>query len=53
MILNVFGELVDFMTSAPQPAEIANYHPSAQMQTAVEGLLYKKQNDLLSAEEHH
>ena len=48
MTINVFDEIVDFITSAPQPTQIANYRPSAAMQAHLEVLLYKKQNELLS-----
>jgi hypothetical protein len=48
MSINVFDEVVDFITAAPQPAEIVNYRPSAAMQAHLEVLLYKKQNDLLT-----
>jgi hypothetical protein len=51
MTVNVFDEIVDFITSAPQPTEIANYRPSATVQAQLEILLYKKQNDLLSEED--
>lgn len=51
MTINVFDEIVDFITSAPQPAEIASYRPSVAIQAQLEILLYKKQNDLLSEDD--
>lgn len=49
--LNIFDEVVDFITSAPHPRDIIAYRPSEAMQKQLEVLLDKKQNDLLTEDE--
>ena len=53
MVINIFDEVVDFITSAPQTVDIIAYRPSLAMQQHLEALLYKKQNDLLSDDDRH
>jgi hypothetical protein len=49
----VFDEVIDFITSIPQPQEILNYKPSKFTQNRLDDLLEKKRNDQLSEEEIH
>ena len=53
MVINIFEEVVDFITSAPKTEQIIAYKPSASMQQHLEELLYKKQNDQLSDDDRH
>lgn len=48
-----FDEVVDFLTSIPQPEQIWAYRPSSSAQNRLELLLDKKRDDLLSEEESH
>jgi hypothetical protein len=49
----VFDEVIDFITSIPQPQEILNYKPSKFTQNRLDNLLEKKRNDQLSEDEIH
>ncbi len=49
----VFDELVELITSAPQPAQIVLFKPSVAAQERLEELLFKKREDVLNEEEKH
>jgi hypothetical protein len=49
----VFDEIIDFITSIPQPQEILNYKPSKSIQNRLDDLLEKKRNEQLNDEEIH
>jgi hypothetical protein len=51
--IRAFDEIIDFITSAPQPEQIVSYKPSLAAQKRIEELLYRKQNSQLSASETH
>lgn len=46
-----FDEIVDFITSAPSPAQILAFKPSAAMQSRVNELLEKKREGSLTEPE--
>jgi hypothetical protein len=49
----VFDEIIDFITSIPQPQQILNYKPSKSTQNRLDDLLEKKRNEQLSDDELH
>lgn len=49
----VFDEIIDFITSIPQPQQILNYKPSKSAQNRLDDLLEKKRNEQLSEDELH
>ena len=53
VVTRVFDEIVDFITSAPQPEQILKFKPSIDAQLRLESLLDKKREDGLSADENH
>ena len=53
VVTRVFDEIVDFITSTPQPEQILKFKPSADAQMRLESLLDKKREDGLSADENH
>ena len=53
VITRVFDEIVDFITSAPQPEQILNFKPSTVAQRRLETLLDKKREDGLNEGEKH
>ena len=53
VVTRVFDEIVDFITSAPQPEQILKFKPSADAQLRLEWLLDKKREDGLSEDENH
>ena len=53
VITRVFDEIVDFITSAPQPEQILNFKPSTAAQRRLETLLEKKREEGLSDNEKH
>ena len=53
VVTRVFDEIVDFITSAPQPEQILKFKPSTDAQMRLESLLDKKREDGLSADENH
>ena len=53
VVTRVFDEIVDFITSAPQPEQILMFKPSIDAQLRLESLLDKKREDGLSADENH
>ena len=48
-----FDEVIDFITSIPQPEQIQAYQPSETAQNRLEQLLDKKRDALLNEEEVH
>lgn len=53
VITRVFDEIVDFITSAPQPEQILNFKPSTVAQRRLETLLDKKREEGLNEVEKH
>lgn len=53
VITRVFDEIVDFITSAPQPEQILNFKPSTAAQRRLETLLEKKREEGLNDNEKH
>ena len=49
----VFDEIIDFITSIPQPQQILNYKSSKSTQNRLDDLLEKKRNEQLSDDELH
>ena len=49
----VFDELVELITSAPQPEQIVHFKPSPAAQKRLEELLLKKREDVLNDDEKH
>ncbi len=49
----VFDEIIDFITSIPQPQQILNYKPSKSIQNRLDSLLEKKRNGQLNDDELH
>ncbi len=49
----VFDEVIDFITSIPQPQEILNYKPSKFTQNRLDELLEKKRSGQLNDDELH
>jgi hypothetical protein len=48
-----FDEIIDFITSAPQPEQILAFRPSPAIQNRLEDLLEKKRETSLSDTEKH
>jgi hypothetical protein len=48
-----FDEIIDFITSAPQPEQILAFRPSPAIQNRLEDLLEKKRETSLSETEKH
>jgi hypothetical protein len=48
-----FDEIVDFITSIPQPQQVLTFKPSDFAQKRLENLLEKKRNEQLNEEEVH
>lgn len=46
-----FAEILDFMVSAPSPAEIIAFKPSPKMEDRLTELIHKNKQDALSDEE--
>ena len=53
VMTRVFDEIVDFITSAPQPEQILNFKPSMAAQRRLETLLEKKREEGLNDNEKH
>lgn len=53
VMTRVFDEIVDFITSAPQPEQILNFKPSTAAQRRLETLLEKKREEGLNDNEKH
>lgn len=53
VITSVFDEIVEFITSTPQPEQILRFKPSADAQHRLELLLDKKREEGLSEAENH
>lgn len=53
VITRVFDEIVEFITSAPQPEQILNFKPSTVAQRRLESLLDKKREEGLNEVEKH
>ena len=49
----VFDEIIDFITSIPQPQQILNYKSSKSTQNRLDDLLEKKRNEQLNDNELH
>ena len=49
----VFDEIIDFITSIPQPQQILNYKLSKSTQNRLDDLLEKKRNEQLNNNELH
>jgi hypothetical protein len=49
----VFDEIVDLITSTPQPEQILRFRPSLSAQTRLEDLLDKKRGTTLNEAETH
>lgn len=49
----IFDEIIDFITSIPQPQQILNYKPSQSTQNRLDDLLEKKRNEQLNDDELH
>ena len=49
----VFDEIVELITSAPQPEQIVHFKPSPAAQKRLEDLLFKKREEELTDEEKH
>jgi hypothetical protein len=43
-----FDEIIDFITSMPQPQQVLAYKPSTESQSRLEDLLEKKRNSALN-----
>jgi hypothetical protein len=48
-----FDEIIDFITSAPQPEQILAFRPSPSIQNRLEDLLEKKRETSLNEAEMH
>ncbi len=48
-----FDEIIDFITSAPQPEQILSFRPSLSAQNRIEELLDKKRDEGLDESEKH
>lgn len=53
VITRVFDEIVDFITSTPQPEQILSFKPSPAAQRRLEDLLFKKREEKLDDVEKH
>ncbi len=49
----VFDEVIDFITSIPQPQQILNYKPSESTQNRLNDLLERKRDKQLNDDELH
>jgi hypothetical protein len=47
-----FDEIIDFITSMPQPQQVLAYKPSTESQTRLEDLLEKQRNSVLNEAEN-
>jgi hypothetical protein len=47
-----FDEIIDFITSMPQPQQVLAYKPSTESQSRLEDLLEKKRNSILNEVEN-
>lgn len=47
-----YDEIIDFITSSPDPKEVLNFRPPSSVINRVEDLLYKKKTSELSNEEN-
>jgi hypothetical protein len=47
-----FDEIIDFITSMPQPQQVLAYKPSTESQSRLEDLLEKKRNSVLNEAEN-
>ena len=45
-------EIIDFITSSPEPQKVLAYRPTLALQERVEDLVYKKKTTALSSEEN-
>ena len=45
-------EIIDFITSSPEPQKVLAYRPNLALQERVEDLVYKKKTAELSSEEN-
>jgi hypothetical protein len=45
-------EIIDFITSSPEPQKVLAYRPNPTLQERVEDLVYKKKTETLSLEEN-
>ena len=53
VVTRVFDEIVDLITSAPQPEQILNFKPSIAAQRRLEMLLDKQREEGLTDDEKH
>jgi hypothetical protein len=53
IMTNVYDEIVELITSAPQPEQIVHFKPSPSAQKRLEDLLFKKREALLNEDEKH
>lgn len=51
-IANAMDEVLDFLTSAPTPQQIIDFHASDELQERVRYLLDKNRNEWLTDEEN-
>ncbi|MEY4540619.1 MAG: hypothetical protein RLZZ306_2376 [Bacteroidota bacterium] len=47
-----YDEIIDFITSSPDPKEVLNFRPPTSVINRVEDLLYKKKTSELNNEEN-
>ena len=53
VVLRVYDEMIDFITSIPRPEEIISFHPSEASQLRLEDLQFKRREEGLTEEELH
>ena len=51
-IYRAYDEIIDFITSSPEPKDVLNFRPPTSVINRVEDLLYKKKTSELSNEEN-
>lgn len=51
VITRFFDEVIDFLTSFPQPEDIVTFKPSSALQSRAENLLDKKREGTLTTDE--
>jgi hypothetical protein len=47
-----YDEIIDFITSSPNPKDVLNFRPSSSVIKRVEDLLYKKKTSELNSDEN-
>ena len=53
VLLRVYDEMIDFITSAPRLEEIITFQPSQKSQQRLENLQFKRREEGLSEDELH